>query len=290
MLTSRGKARTAISHTDSQRYGIWACKGGIPIEKIDHWIEGGKGQYSYIQAFIDCDDFSLTANRGSIHNTEIEKLDIIRMKLNEIFNSKSVDNLLNERSEIEKFENLITSIEEDGKNLERRFTDVNKCGKIILPDGIILKEPSRRKSGYSESETMVLLVQLTTIYPLIFTFKLLDYNTTDGIDFVAESNKNPKYIELKGTMNKNIKHPFRYIYKFIAYDINFSENDIVEDLEEFKAILKINKNDKFPSFDERFKDKQYVSYKLEPEAAAIQSMEIINLKTILTDLIRAKIE
>ncbi len=212
------------------------------------------------------------------------------MKLNEIFNSKSVDNLLNERSEIEKFENLITSIEEDGKNLERRFTDVNKCGKIILPDGIILKEPSRRKSGYSESETMVLLVQLTTIYPLIFTFKLLDYNTTDGIDFVAESNKNPKYIELKGTMNKNIKHPFRYIYKFIAYDINFSENDIVEDLEEFKAILKINKNDKFPSFDERFKDKQYVSYKLEPEAAAIQSMEIINLKTILTDLIRAKIE
>ncbi|PZX10128.1 histidine kinase/DNA gyrase B/HSP90-like ATPase [Breznakibacter xylanolyticus] len=290
LLTQRGKARTAISHTDVQRYGIWACKGGIPVEKIDNWIEGGKGQYSYLQAFVDCDDFKLTANRGSIHNTEIEKLDIVKKKLNEIFSSKKISDLLNERKDIEEFENILISIEEDGNKLEKRFKESKRRKSIILPNGTRLKEPSKLKTGYSESETMVLLIQLTTLYPQLFTFKLEDYDTTKGIDFVIEENKNPKYIELKGTLDKRINHPFRYISKFITYDLSINENDIIEDNETFKAVLKVNKTDIFQSFDENLRGKKYTSYKLDPDAASIPSMEIIQLKSILTEILEAKFE
>lgn len=289
LLTRRGKARTDITHTDSERYGLWACKSGIPVQKVDDWIEGGKGTYSFMQAFIDCDDFELTANRGSINNSDIEKLEIVKRKVNDIFASKKIIDAIKERTEIEKMETTIASIEDDGKNLKERYKEVKKRKEILLPNGVILKEPTKRKMGYSESETLVLLLNLIGQYPDLLPFKFLDYDTTKGIDFVVEHQGSPKYIELKGTLHKKINHPFRHIYKFICYDLGLSHNDIVTDVEEFETLVKVNTKDKFPSFDSRFKDKQYKSYKLAPSSAAITDMEVINLKEILTDVIGAKI-
>lgn len=222
LLSRRGKARTKITHIDSERYGIWACKGGVPIEKIDHWIEGGKGTYSFIQAFVDCDDFELTANRGSINNTDIEKLEIIKKELNELFNSNKLNEAIKDRDEYEKMEHQLTSIEEDGNNLRTRYKNSLKKRTIILPNGFEIKEPSKLRKGYSESETLILLTQLITLYPHLFKFKLLDYDTTKGIDFVVDFQASPKYIELKGTMHRFVNHPFRYIYKFICYDFDFN--------------------------------------------------------------------
>ena len=291
LLTRRGAQRTLISHMDSDRYGLWACKGGVPIEKIDNWIEGSKGTLTYLHGFVDCDRFSLTANRGSIHNTDIEILDIIKRKINDILNRKVIKDALNERNEIESFEKQLASIEDDGKNLKNRFNRASKKRSIILPNNIILKEPQENKTGgYSESETFILLIQLLTIYPNLFDFKLLDYDTRKGIDCVVELNGTPKYIEIKGTLNKKINHPFRYIYKFICYDINLDNNDTVIDIEDFKANLETNKNDEFSSFDDDFKGTRYTSYKLNPAAAKITSMEIICLKKMLVEVLNAEID
>ena len=92
LLSKRGKQRTEMIHTDSERYGLWVCKGGIPVEKVDEWIEGGKGTgtYTYMQAFIDCEDFQLTANRGSIKNSDIKKIEIIKKELNRIINESKL--------------------------------------------------------------------------------------------------------------------------------------------------------------------------------------------------------
>lgn len=290
LLTKRGKSRTDITHTDSERYGIWACKGGIPVQKVDGWLEGGKGTYSFMQAFIDCDDFKLTANRGSIENSEIEKIEIIKKELNKIFTSQKLKDAIDERTEIEKLETQLTSIEEDGKQLDERHKFAKKKKEIILPNGIVLKVPTKRKSGYSESEVLILFVKLMAIYPKLFTFNLLDYDTTKGIDCVVEYQNAPKYIELKGTMHKKINHPFRHIYKFVCYDIDFSDKDIISDVEEIKTQLNVNKNDKFYSFDDNYKGKTFTSYNLIPDAAHFQSMEIICLKNILAQVIGAKIE
>lgn len=137
---------------------------------------------------------------------------------------------------------------------------------------------------------MILLIQIMTLYPKLFTFNLLDYNTSKGIDFVVDINGTPKYIELKGSLNKKINHPFRYIDRFICYDINLKTDDIVNDIEDFDTKLMVNKNDHFASYDEQFKNNLYKSYQLIPSSSQIKSIEIIVLKDILTNILQAKIQ
>lgn len=291
LLSKRGKSRTEMVHTDGERYGLWVCKGGVPVEKVDDWIEGGKGTgtYTYMQAFIDCEDFQLTANRGSIKNSDIEKIEIVKKELNRILNDNKIKALMNERADMEALEKQIQSIDGDLKDLAERKKSANNRNKITLPNGVVLQEPTKNKSGYSESETMVLLINVMAQYPSLFTFKLLDYNTTKGIDFVVEVNGEAKYIELKGTLGKKMNHPFRCIDKFICYQTELEVDDVVTDIEDFETKLFINKQDKFSSYDEQYKNKVYKSYRLRPNSAQIKDMEIICLKEILTDIIGAKI-
>lgn len=290
LLSKRGKNRTEMIHTDGERYGLWVCKGGIPVEKVDDWIEGGKGTgaYTYMQAFIDCDDFQLTANRGSIKNSDIEKLDVIKKELNRILNDNKIKALMNERADMEAIEKQIQSIDADVKELAERKKAASDRNKIVLPNGCVLQEPTKKKSGYSESETMVLLINIMAHYPSLFTFKILDYNTTKGIDFVVEVNGEAKYIELKGTFGKKINHPFRCIDKFICYNTELAMDDVVMDIEDFETKLFINKDDVFSSYDDQYKNKKYKSYRLRPNSAQIKDMEIICLKEILIDVIGAK--
>lgn len=125
-LSRQGKASEEGTHTDGQRYGIWACKGGVPVEKVDDWIEGGRGvgTYTYMQAFIDCDDFQLTANRGSIMNTDIEKLDMIKAEVNKIFKSKTVKNAMQERLDWEELEKIEKSLEDDREDLQKSHAKI----------------------------------------------------------------------------------------------------------------------------------------------------------------------
>lgn len=197
---------------------------------------------------------------------------------------------MNERADMEALEKQIQSIDGDIKDLTERKKSANNRNKIILPNGVVLQEPTKNKSGYSESETMVLLVNIMAQYPSLFTFKLLDYNTTKGIDFVVEVNGEAKYIELKGTLGKKINHPFRCIDKFICYKTELEVDDVVTDIEDFETKLFINRQDKFSSYDEQYKNKMYKSYRLRPNSAQIKDMEIICLKEILTDIIGATIE
>ena len=94
LLPRRGKSpfEKTLQHTDGERYGLWVCKGGIPIEKVDDWIVGGRGvgTYTYMHAFVDSNAFELTANRGSIKNTDVEILDKIKEKINSILAEKRI--------------------------------------------------------------------------------------------------------------------------------------------------------------------------------------------------------
>ncbi len=294
ILLSR-KGRTPVDksmqHTDGERYGLWACKGGVPIHRVDDWIEGGRGvgTYTYMHAFVDSDAFNLTSNRGSVRNTDLETQTKIRAKINEILSDKKIQSLLNERELWESHEKTIRKIDEDVTELTARYSSAKKRKHILLPDGNKIPEPNYLKTGYSESETLTLLIKLLGHYPRLFKFNLLDYNTTDGIDFVVEHGGSPKYVELKGTFHKKINHSFRNIYKFICYDTDMLNGDIVEDVEEFQVKLNINKQDKFETFYESFNGKEFSSHQLVPSTTVIQSMEVIVLKNILTQIVGATI-
>lgn len=301
LLKRRGSGTSdlgAESHTDSSRYGFWACKGGVPVEKVDDWIEGGKGTYSYVQAFIDYDGFNLTANRGSVQNTDIDKLEIIQKKINEIWNDSSVQKKINERAQIEEEAKIITSVAEEKKNLKKRYDNSKKKKIITFDDGTTFQKPSKNKSGgYSESETFALLLKIMDKYPNVFEFTLLDYNTTKGIDFVVEDgNGDPKYIELKGTLTNLMNHPFSCIHSIICYDIDVdkvrteagNEGKYVTDLQGEAALLQ-EQNGLYKYPDENTQ-KPYTSYSLVPESGTIAGMPVIKLASFLTEVLNAKID
>lgn len=243
-----------------------------------------------MQAFIDCDDFQLTANRGSIRNTDIEKLDMIIAEVNKIFKSKSVKNAMQERVDLEELEKIEKSLDDDREDLMKRFKAAKRRKVIRFSDGTEVLEPTKTKSGYSEAETFVVLMAIMQKYPDLFSFNLLDYNTTKGIDFVVNHNETPKYIELKGTLTKKINHPFRFTYKFICYDIDVNKNEIVEDKEGLLTRLQVVDNAVFESNDDRYNRKLFRGYNLIPEkTTSIQSMEVIVLKSFLTEILGAVI-
>lgn len=291
-LSRQGKTNEDGTHTDGQRYGLWACKGGVPIEKVDEWIEGGRGvgTYTYMQAFIDCDDFQLTANRGSIMNTDIEKLDMIKREVNRIFKSKVIKNAMQERIDWEEIEKIEKSLDDDREDLHKRFNAAKRRKVIRFADGTEVLEPTKTKNGYSESETFVVLMTIMQKYPDLFSFNFLDYNTTKGIDFVVNYLDMPKYIELKGTFSKKINHPFRFIFKFICYDIDVNKNEIVEDKEGFYTRLQVIENAVFESNDVTYNKKVFTGYNLIPEkTTSIQSMEVVVLRSFLTEVLGAVI-
>jgi hypothetical protein len=281
-----------LNHNDGERYGLWACKGGVPIERIDDWISGGRGMstYTYLHSFIDCDSFELTGTRGSIRNTDLEILEKIKEKINEIISNKKIKNSLAERQEWEEFEKTLRTIDEDEEELKKRFSETKNKKIISLPNEKRIFVPTKNKTGYSESETLILLIYLISYYPDLFPFKLLDYNTNKGIDFVIQKGEFPLYIELKGTMQTKINHSFRNIYKFICYDIDLKNEDILSDVEGLEVKLHINKDDNFESFDDNFKNKKFTSYQLMPISSKIVSMEIIVLKKLLEEVIEVKFE
>lgn len=290
--TEKTSLDRSLQHTDAERYGLWACKGGVPIERVDDWIMGGRGigTYTYMHAFVDCDAFELTSNRGSIRNTDWEILEQVKRRINGILSDKRIQRDLRERQEWADYEKTQRSVDEDAEELKNRFNLSKSKRNIILPNEIPVPEPTLTKSGYSESETLMLLSKLMDYCPDLFTFNILDYNTTKGIDFVVEKGGTPKYIELKGTFRKKINHSFRNIYKFICYDIDVKNNDTVEDVEKLTVVLRINHDDHFESFDEQFKGKKFTSYQLMPTTTAFESMEIIVLKKLLTEVVGASFE
>ncbi len=285
------KIDAALTHTAAERYGYWACKDGVPIEKVDDWIEGGRGigAYTYIHAFIDCQEFDLKANRGSVRNTNIDILNIIKEKVNSILNRKSIVNALKIRNELESEYKKRVKVEEDQEVLQDRY-NASKNRKIItLPDKSTMKVPGKLKSGgYNESEVALLLQKIMTKFPDLFNFVILDYNTKDGIDYVVEKNKNPYYIELKGSMVKNINHALPLIHKFICYDIDIPENTEITDEGGITAKLKKAPHNNFQSFDLKYNNKKYTYWHLvSTEPRCEHGMEIIVLKNILEEVLGA---
>ena len=293
MMSQKGRTRKNTEHTAGQRYGLWVCKGGVPVEKVDDWIEGGKGvgAYTFLHAFIDCDDFRLTANRGSVKNTEIDKLNKIREAFNKVFSSNRIKTALEERRLWEELEKTSLSVRADKANLKKRYSDGKKRKKIILPDKTVLLAPREIKTGYSEAETFGLLTQLMTKYPKLFTFSLLDYDTNVGMDFVVEDNLGaPKYIELKGELIKLINHPFSLIYKFICYDTKLSSGEELLDKEETKMVFDIVNDSEFESGDSIYNKKPFTFCYLKPTKPKATSIEVICLKRILKEVLGATIE
>jgi hypothetical protein len=261
----------------ADRYGVWLCKDFIPIQQVNEWISGfGTGSNSFVllHGFVNCQTLKLTANRGSIANTdpkvttELHKtVQRLIAEIDKDLHKNGLYTLLQWQTESRTLDQEKAEFDRRTKAIERRKT-ANFEGRVFL-------EPR------NESELFGLLVAIYSIRPDIFEFEPLDYNTTRGIDIIARNKTSSRvadskfwYVELKYQLKDSFNHAFKNLRWIVCWDFEKS----VRESSEFRSIeetdvrrLKTHKD-----------DQGKVSYFLDNPGTATK-IQVVRLEQFLRD-------
>ena len=207
----------------ADRYGLWLCKDYIPVQRINDWIVGfgsGSNSFTLLHGFINCQRLKLTANRGSIANTDPKVVEELRKavqsyldEINNDLNKNGIYTLFQWQSE----ERTLAQEKADFDTRTKSFSH-RKVAKI---DDQTLLEPR------NESELFGLFMKVYALRPDLFEFEPLDYNTSRGIDIVARNKTDNKisesqfwYVELKFLLRETLDHGFKYMRWLICWDFD----------------------------------------------------------------------
>lgn len=239
MLRRQGYAAPDGSYTIQDRYGLWLCKDYIPIQRKNEWIVSKGSEYTKFHAFFNCQNFKLTANRGSVEATTPEVLNDIQntvVKLYQKITSSEDYALLDWLQGVAKG---YDTVEKEKKEYERRKKSAIRQRRAIHNE-VILYEPQL------ESGVHALLMQLSILEPDLFNFEMIDYNTNTGIDIlVKEKNRltidqsRIFYVELKNYLDKNFNHSFEYLHSIVCWDTKIHDGDEIIDIQNKKRTLHI---------------------------------------------------
>lgn len=210
----------------SDRYGIYLCKDFIPIQRVNEWISGfGTGSNSFVMlhGFINCQRLKLTANRGSVANTNMQIVNEIRKGLESILKEIDVDLYKNNISTLKKWQQEAKTEEVENAAFKKR-KELILAKKYFEINGRVFLEPR------NEAELYGLFMSIYTLYPDKFSFEPLDYDENIGIDLVARNKTNNKiadceywYVELKYLLgSREFNHSFKNIRVIVCWE--FSNN------------------------------------------------------------------
>jgi hypothetical protein len=227
------------SYTMAERYGLWLCKDHIPIQRKNEWVTIKGQEHTRFQAFVNCQEFRLTANRGSVENTPTELMNDIEQSVRKLFDEiySTTDWTNIEYLETEASASLTT--EREKKNYQLRIDKIKHANIACYKNHIII-EPQREQGVYS------LFLILHTIDNNIFPFSIIDYDTHEGIDVIVKGDsKTPIhssrlfYVEFKYILENDFNHSFENLHSIVCWDISIKNDDIVVDLkkEERKMII-----------------------------------------------------
>lgn len=240
MLRRSGYSAPSGSYTAQERYGLWLCKDYMPIQRKNEWITFKGQEYTRLQAFVNCQDFRLTANRGSIENTPTELLQdleaSVRALFNEIVESDDWTNLEYLETEVDAFR----TIEKERKSFEWRKKRINKAN-VAKYKGHTLVEPNR------ESGVLSLFLILSVLNPDLFPFQILDYDTHEGYDVIVKGDKTTPismaklfFVEFKHLLSGTFNHSFENLHSIVCWDTEIKHDEIVKDIANESRKLTIN--------------------------------------------------
>lgn len=240
-----------IEYKVADRYGLWACKNFIPIQRIDHWLEG-KGSYTKLHGFVNYDGFTLTANRSSIENTPTERLKALKKEVAKLY--RSIENGEGDNQDYVKWLEIETEAQNERKADEEKAELSKRIKKAKRNPKMLKIGQNRFLVPSSESEVALLLAAVLQEFQeeAVLPYEIVDYNSSKGVDFlVRDLTYKPKplsgtpetafgYVELKKNLtNKKFNHAFKNIKMIVCYDIGqLKEGEVMEDLEGEQMKLK----------------------------------------------------
>ena len=241
MIRVRGRTPEYGMYKVEDRYGLWACRDYIPIERHNEWLGLGKRLETKYHAFVNCQDFRLTANRGDIGNTPPALLDCISNTVKLIFEEQILGSSeYQEYEEAAELEEQYQTAEQELKDYERRRKRA-RTKKSCEFKGIRLIEPG------VEMGVIALFNMIYSLEPGLFPFKVIDYDTKRGYDALV-SQHNPQdlsretvyFLEYKYDLSSDFNHSFDHLTAIVCWDCSLGEDSVVTDIKNNNRILKIN--------------------------------------------------
>lgn len=241
MIRGKGRKQRAGMYSVQERYGLWLCKDRIPIQRMNEWITVKGTEYTKFHAFVNCQSFRLTANRGSVMNTPPEILDDIHSAVTAFYKEEIIGS--KEFSDLEWLEGQAAayiSQEKDEQDFERRLAKLPQRRVAHYKDAELI-EPS------NEVGVLALVTTLLTVDRGVFPFRLLDYTTYRGYDALATLSRDDlpleklskAYIEFKYSLQRTFNHLFKHLSAIVCWQLDAADGEKVVDIGENAMKLKI---------------------------------------------------
>jgi hypothetical protein len=235
----RGRPRYGTYKVE-ERYGLWVCKDYIPIKRYNEWLGLGKRMETKYHAFVNCQEFRLTANRSDIGNTPPDFLSAVAQTVKQIYEEEIIGN-----PEYQEYEGAVElakqyqTAKQERKDFDRRRRRV-MTKKICEFKGVELIEPG------VEMGVVALFNQIYAIEPSLFQFHVIDYDTRRGYDALVSqamphdlSKESIYFIEFKHRLTDEFNHSFDHLVAIICWDCNLSEGTQVTDIKNKRRELRI---------------------------------------------------
>ncbi|MBI1832172.1 MAG: ATP-binding protein [Planctomycetes bacterium] len=235
------RQRTGGLYSEEERYGLWLCRDFIPIEKRFDWLYDDDcpklaEDLRRPLIFVNCQEFTLIANRGSVGNSSQQLLNAVKKEvfsiLREMLDDPDLERFLNEYQE----DAFSRKREKDRKALHRRIERYNQKQfyQITLPGGRThdFFEPTREITLFG------LLCELRLLDKDLVDLDILDYDDHSGIDLLVRRNGNPadlldktkvSYVELKYLLTAQLNHAFDSLYAVVCWDLEIKADEFVTD-------------------------------------------------------------
>lgn len=286
MLARGGRPTERWHYTVSERYGLYVCKDYIPLppsQRVNEWVSE-KSEWTLYHAFVNCQYFELTANRGSIGNTDRDFLGTVRETVEKLFKTqiKSSEQykVYEEEIELKKQRGAIETKEEDEKNeIEKRHFHVKK--KHIAQYRPTKRSPVTLIEPRQEVEVLMLFSIMKALRPDLFEFNILDYSTSRGIDALCTiepthaglQRGDLRYVEFKRVLTYEFEnHTFERLAAIVCWECNLENGAKVQDYVGKERTLQITK-----------KANEIIYMLLAPEDLPLPNIKVFVLKDYLKE-------
>ena len=294
MLPAPGRPRQHWRYGVMDRYGIYVCRDYIPLpptERINDWICPGRNEWTLYHAFVNCQDFQLSANRTSIGNTDRHFMLAVKETVEDLFKSRIRGSpeykVYQEEIDATNRQSRGETKESDEKeDIDKRFFHAKKkhvadyhCNN--RPQ-IMLYEPRQ------EIEVLILFSIIKAVRPDLFEFKIVDYSTSSGIDAlcVLEAGHgglqkgNLRYVEFKRSLTTEFRdHTFPNLTAVVCWDCQLENGAKVTDFANGERTLCITKA------------KGSTTYTLVPSPElALAPIKVYVLKQFLPEVLKVSFE
>lgn len=240
MIRVRGRTPNYGMYKVEDRYGLWACKDYIAVKRYNEWLGLGKRLETKYHAFVNCQDFRLTANRGDIANTPPDLLNGIRDSVRQLFEEEIQGSReYQDYDEAVESEEQYQTAEQERKDFQRRMKRATRK-KVCDFRGVELIEPG------NEMATIALFNMVYSFEPGIFPFRVIDYDAKRGYDaLVAQSvpydlsRESIYFVEFKYALAADFNHSFDHLAAVVCWDCSIGEGNEVTDIQNNRRGLRI---------------------------------------------------